>query len=188
MIELYISIGVISGIVWFIVPFFQRNSKYFYYFAVLGASAIYGIIALIVPIGIPTRTWLAVSILIIPGLFRDFFRERIFLIIIAAIMLYFATYLINIQLIQKISLFGFIVAELIIIYRMSVLAKQERKINFFYIILFVYGLLNILKITFLISFLEKSLPIYFTITILQAVIGVIFYFIRENNNKLIFKV
>jgi hypothetical protein len=186
--DYYIQIGLLSSVVWFLIPFFQYKSKYFFYFSVLGASGLYSILFFIVPLPVPSRTILAVAALIIPALYRDFFTRHIYILIGLGVILFYAAFLITIPKIQIIGLLGFIIAEILLGRQVISEVKKARRINVFYLLIIIYGLLNIIKLTSIIQYVADGLTVYFLITLFQSIIGIVLMFLNENNPKIIIRV
>ncbi|PKL88104.1 MAG: hypothetical protein CVV23_11975 [Ignavibacteriae bacterium HGW-Ignavibacteriae-2] len=177
----YIIVSVISSLVWLLVPVFQRKSKYFYFFVILGFSGLYGLLFLIFNIPIPSRTIIAVSLLIVPGLYKGFFRKYIYQLIIIGILLYFITAYIPIKIIQVIGLINFCIAEILLAMQLISFYKNKRKINLFFGLVGFYNFLNIVKFIYLLVFVASGLVEYFIITVVQILLGIFFIIASEDD-------
>lgn len=179
----YLSIGIISSIVWILVPFFQRRSNYIYYFVVIAFSAAYGLFFIIIPISIPTRTLIAIDTLTILGLYRVFFRKHIYEIIIIGILLFAISHFIEVYTIQSISTGLNVVLLFAIYFQLYKQYKLSKSFSRILLIIMFYELLTAIKLSFLLINPYGLLIYYYIITIAQIFVGIFLLFIKENYSE-----
>ena len=184
--DYYLFIGILSSIVWTIVPFFQIKSRYFFYFSILAYSAFYSILYLLLPLPVPSRNIITISMLAIPGLFPNFFRKNIVLLIGLGIVLFFIALILPFKTIQLIGLINFTISEIILIRQFVNQILNEKRLNLFNLIIIIYGLFNVIKFVYIITLVSNGLTVYFTLSAIQILIGVGLFFLKEDNPKMNF--
>ncbi len=186
--EYLIAISTISAIVWMLIPIFQRNNQYFYFFLVLALGGTYGFLAFIFSIGSPVHSILPIAILVFPGLYRRFFRKYYLLMILSAIALFFGSYLITMQQIQQFSLVSFIITLIVLGFKVFKEVLESQKIIINHILILVYQLSLVLKYLLIVKEQHAGMLLFFISATFEIIIGISLYFIKEDNPKFVYKI
>ncbi len=177
----YLTVGVISSVVWILVPFFKKQNKYFYYFAIIALSAAYGLVYLVLPVSIPTKTMVAITALSIPALFRGFFRKHIYQFIIIGIFIYALSHFISIHVIQSISTLLSMVLLFVLYFLLYNECKHESSFSKVLLLIMLYELLTSVKLSFLLINPYGLLIHYYIISIAQVFIGIGLTVVKDTN-------
>ncbi|MBU1095031.1 MAG: hypothetical protein CVV23_11970 [Ignavibacteriae bacterium HGW-Ignavibacteriae-2] len=186
LIALVISYS--ASLIWFTLPYFQRESKYFYFFCVLAISALLSSIAFTFHIVTPVKFVVPTAFLMIPSLYRDFFKKYIFLMLITAIALFIIFYDFSSYLNQLISLFAFII---VLILMLSDFVKEtliSESIKIVLLVVVIYQLSIVLKYIVLLNDLFSGYLLFLLSSAFEILIGLFFIFAKEQNIKLIIKI
>ncbi|OGU34309.1 MAG: hypothetical protein A2068_01055 [Ignavibacteria bacterium GWB2_35_6b] len=173
-------------VVWIFPAIRQFRGRFFFYFFILAvADPLTIILVLLFNINVgPMQPFLASALLVISVLDIQYLKENKYYVIIALTIVFIvalvfnnATIYFSVIVLFHIFIFYYI---LILFIKKNV---DEKAVNFFYIVLMLYELTNILKISNL-AFEITNADEYHTLTsIFQVAIGLYFSLFRENSTR-----
>ena len=165
-------IGLISIITWTIVPFFYRSSKHFYFFLVLTAADLSTIIISRIFHDFPQVLWVPFVYLSLAMVNRYKIYKNRYLIfaglMISTIVGINSSVVIQMYIVLIVQVLSFFIFAR---YLISIFI-EENKIDFFYLTMVFYEVLNILKLIAYLKQLSSGLNFYFAVNILQILIGI----------------
>ena len=180
-------IGNLANLVWITIPFFKRKSEYFYFFVVTAVPGIYQFISMHVlhitssPIVIPY------SLLLIPSLYKSFFKSNIIVLSLAGLIAFPVFYTVDGNIHQIFCLFIHIAVLIILASRTTNIALTTGKLNIFTLLLLLYELSMVVKLIPIVKADLNSIELYMLTTIFQIFVGLFFTYAKEDNPKLIIK-
>lgn len=176
-------------LVFFIIPFRQYKTNYFYYFLVLGLSEIASYLSLNFFNLSPIYPYILVSyLLFISVIPRNMVKAIWYLVLLGAILFSFIPRMLHNY---EVNYWIFISLHILIILRISYLTLgaliKERKISLFLIVLIFYELTVLTKFMNVFANVVNAQNNFLITTGLEIFIGLFFIVYREDNAKLVFQ-
>lgn len=164
-------IGLISLSTWTIVPLFYRSSKHFFFFLVLAATDLSTVLISKIFHDFPQALWVSFSYLTVAVINRNNIQKNKYIIIIGLLL----STILGINISSTLQLYFVLIIQIILFF---IFAKylvsiffEENKIDLFYLTMFFYEVLSILKFIAYLKQISTGLNFYFAVNILQILIG-----------------
>lgn len=180
--ELLKYIGIISILIWILVPIRQFHTKFFLFFLILGLLDFTSLIFFyVIKLNFEIVYFLGTSILLFSFIqtqkkLNDF--ALLALIVTVSLFIFYYTIIspMIVQTAVHFVIFIFVLRILVIYY------SQHRKLLWFHLIMIIYEFSVLLKFFIYHNELEIGLVYYYVTTAFQILIGIFFLFVNEKNS------
>ena len=181
MIIAYV-VGLISDIVWLLVPFRQFRTNYFYFFLVMAVISAFFIIDNVLLIH-PAKVYLGQGLFLIVSLYN--FRKIPYYIPVLLIILIISIILpmvLSVESIVPILLVEHIIIFIIILKKTILYSYHFKKLNVFHFVLLLFGITAITRFIVVLKNLRTGVIFFYITAAFGILIGIFFLFYNEKNS------
>ena len=175
-------VGIVSNIVWMLIPFRQVRTNYFFFFVVLAVYSAFFLLDHILLIH-PAKFYFGQGVFLIISLynFRKIPYYILFLIIILIISIMLPIWL-SIATIIPCLLVEHIIIFFIILKRTILYSYQSKKLNVFHFVLLLFGITAITRFIVVLKNLRTGVIFFYITAAFGILIGIFFLFYNEKNS------
>jgi len=176
-------VGIISTLVWVVLPYFYRKHNNFYFFLFLAFTDISSIILWHIFSISSQLLWFPINYLMLFALNRDFFVRYIYYILLGIIPVTLISYILPSQQ-QVFACFLLHLVIFIIIFK-QVLSDYliSNRFKIYYMMLSFYILINLFKFLAFMREITIGIEAFYVGTFVQIFIGIILIYLQLRNNK-----